>query len=160
MGWAASCNQVLFKSAACRHLGDCFHAHNLGYVKMYPARNGDELRQQSVSAVKISGDNRFYVSALRAIRTLKKGPLVFANGGPKKATGRGDARWLLIPKEPRRDFFVARLQLSPNSPLCSGDENSLIPLRRCVVTRGCRATVCERCLAILKSFIACSRVAE
>jgi hypothetical protein len=37
----------------------------------------------------------------------KKGPLVFANGGPKKATGGVNAGGRLLPKHHRRVLFLS-----------------------------------------------------
>jgi len=62
------------------------------------------------------GDNQFTFLLTAAISAPRKRGRPFANaGGPKKATGRGDARWNLIPEKLRRDVFVTGLQLSPKS---------------------------------------------
>ena len=84
-------------------------------------------RQEHVRGLEYRGQSILRFGTLCNKQLRKEGPLVFANGGPKKAAGRGDARWHLIPKEPRRDVFVIELQPSPNSTQCTTDSSRIIP---------------------------------
>jgi hypothetical protein len=59
----------------------------------------------------MSVENPFKSPARCAISIFEKkeGHSFQGNGGPKKAIGRGDARWLPLPKKPRHVQFVTEL---------------------------------------------------